>query len=44
MVTCTGCGREWPSPIIAADCAEQDALEADDRSHGRLFGINRQDT
>lgn len=41
MVRCKNCGREWPSPLIAADCADQDELEEDDRQHGRLFRSNR---
>lgn len=42
MTVCDTCGRSWPSPLAAADCADQDAMEADDRANGRLYGINRQ--
>lgn len=36
---CT-CGKTWPSPIYAEDCADQDDIEADDREHGRLYRSN----
>lgn len=38
---CTECTREYPSHLAAEDCREQDLLEADDRTHGRLYGIHR---
>lgn len=41
MVACENCGRQWPSPIYASDCAEQDELEEDDRQHGRMFRSSR---
>ncbi len=34
------CGRLWPSPGYAADCADQDAMEADDREHVRFYRSN----
>lgn len=33
---CT-CGRTWPSKLYAEDCADQDALEDEDRRNGHLF-------
>lgn len=39
MTTCS-CGKQWPSPLLAGDCADQDEMEADDRAHDRLYGIN----
>ncbi len=31
LYECATCGRSWPSPLYAIDCAEQDAIEiADD--------------
>jgi hypothetical protein len=41
MYTCESCTAEYPSYLAALDCAEQDRAESYDRSHGRLFGINR---
>lgn len=40
MYRCGTCGNEWPSPLNAGDCADQDALEEDDRRNGRLFRSN----
>ena len=41
MTSCTHCGKQWPSQLYADDCADQDVMEADDRAHGRFYGINR---
>ena len=41
MFECATCGQTYTNAINAMDCGEQDALEAYDRDHGRLFGINQ---
>lgn len=38
---CQTCGQQWPSEGYAIDCAEQDALEAEDRANGNFFRSNR---
>jgi hypothetical protein len=41
MFPCAGCDAVYPSYLAALDCADQDAMEQDDRNHQRLYGINR---
>lgn len=41
MYACESCTATYPSYLAALDCSEQDRAEEYDRTHGRLFGINR---
>ena len=37
---CMVCGSGYSSKLAAEDCADQDALEADDRDRVRLYRSN----
>jgi hypothetical protein len=38
---CESCTCTYPSYLAALDCADQDALESEDRANGRLFRSHR---
>lgn len=37
MFPCEKCGREWPSPMVAAHCYDTDVSEERDRDAGRTY-------
>jgi hypothetical protein len=38
---CESCTSTYPSYLAALDCADQDAIEREDRDNGRLFRMHR---